>query len=109
MKNWIITGSSTDDGGPLYLQASGDWSRRFDHGQVLDAESRCDAALERARGEQRLVCDPYAIEVHVDEVGRPTPTSLKQRIRAEGPTVSLVEASPSWRARSRSGRTRASA
>lgn len=97
MKLWIITGSSTDDGAPIYLQANGNWSRTFANGFVVDTMDERDEMCTAARQQQRVVCDPYAIEVRRDAGGQPVPTSLKQKIRAEGPTVSLVEASPQWR------------
>ena len=94
MSLWMITGSSTDDGAPIYLQADGCWSRRVVDGEVIDDDARRDARLSLARTGERLACDPYPIEVLRSASGEPRPRSLKQRIRAEGPTVPLVANRP---------------
>lgn len=94
MSLWMITGSSTDDGAPIYLQADGCWSRRVVDGEVLDDDERRDERLALARSGERQVCDPYPIEVLRGADGEPRPRSLKQRIRAQGPTVPLVADRP---------------
>lgn len=94
MKLWMITGSATDDGAPIYLQPSGRWTHTLGAAFATeDAEER-DALLELARGQQRLVCDPYAIPVQRTELGHLAARSLKERIRSAGPTISMVEEPP---------------
>ena len=94
MKLWMITGSATDDGAPIYLQASGRWTHKLGAAFATeDAEER-DALLELARGQQRLVCDPYSIPVQRTQLGHLAARSLKERIRSAGPTISLVEERP---------------
>jgi hypothetical protein len=83
---FVVTGSATASGHPLYRTAHG-WSRRFHEAAVLDAARR-DAALRIAHADQFTICDPYAIEITVDDTG-PSPKSLRERIRASGPTVPI--------------------
>ena len=90
MKLWMITGSATDDGAPIYLQANGRWTRQLAEGHPVADEGERAQLLEEARAQQRIVCDPYVIEVRRAADHRPAPMSLRERIRAEGPTVSLV-------------------
>ena len=95
MQLWMITANGTDDGAPLYLQADGRWTRTQSAGCVLTSESERDAALERARAQEREVCDPYAFTVEHGAGGGWSPISLRERIRANGPTISLVGTEPS--------------
>ena len=92
MQQWIITGSATEDGAPLYLQASGRWSRCFSDAHMMCSKQQHESLLEEAKMQQRVVCDPNVIPARLGSDQRPTPTSLRERIRAHGPTVSLVGA-----------------
>ena len=95
MKLWMITGNATDDGAPIYLQTHGRWTRKLSAGYPVSGEEERDALLAQAKAEQRIVCDPYAITVERGSLGHLAPTSLRERIRAEGPTVVLVGAAVS--------------
>jgi len=83
----MITANATDDGAPIYLRADGSWSRALSEGRAGESEQLA-AALALAKTQQRIVCDPYLIDVKLVE-GRPTPTNVRERIRAHGPTVLL--------------------
>ncbi|KIG18030.1 hypothetical protein DB30_01917 [Enhygromyxa salina] len=89
MKLWIITGSATESGAPIYLQSSGRWTHKLSAGHPISSEDERQSLLEAARGQQKLVCDPYWIEVRRAELGHLAPVSLREKIRAEGPTISL--------------------
>jgi len=102
MKLWMITASATDDGAPIYLQASGRWTHKLGGGLPLSDEAERDALLEAARADERTACDPYAIAVERSELGL-SAASLKEKIRAGGPTISLVEPSPQRRMRAAVG------
>lgn len=86
MAQYIVTGSSTASGQPLYL--SGDrWQASFAEASLVEDSDQADAAVAHHRTEsQAVVCDPYAIEVELDG-GSVRPTTLKESIRAKGPTV----------------------
>ena len=88
MPLYAITGSATEDGRPIYRTTQGDWSSRVADARLHDDESSREATLTEARNEQRVVCDPYAIEVEVIDA-TPSPLRLKERIRANGPTVDV--------------------
>ena len=91
MTLWMITGNATDDGAPIYLQANGRWSRDLAEGLVLTAEDPRDEQLAAAKRAERVVCDPYLIEVR-HAANRLEPASLRERIRATGPTIALISA-----------------
>lgn len=92
MTLWMITGNATDDGAPIYLQTKGRWTRRLSEGLAIARDEQRTQLLEEARAAERLVCDPYLIEVREGARGQLAPASLRERIRAEGPTVTLVGA-----------------
>ena len=87
MPLYAITGSATEDGRPIYRTAAGSWSSAVSEARLLDDDAETAQQLEAARREQRLVCDPYTIEVE-REGETVVPLRLKERIRAAGPTVS---------------------
>lgn len=88
MAHFVITGSSTATGHPIYLDASDDWSESLADACTFADEANRDAALERARQDEARCCDPYPIDVRV-EGGQIHTTSLRERIRAEGPTTPI--------------------
>lgn len=83
----MITGNATDDGAPIYLRADGGWTRSLSEGKAGTSDELA-AALALAKTQQRIVCDPYVIDVKSVD-GRLAPTSVRERIRASGPTVLL--------------------
>jgi hypothetical protein len=90
MKLWMITSNATDDGAPIYLQTNGRWTRKLSAGYPISSEAEREHLLESAKQQQRIACDPYAIEVERGALGHLGPVGLRERIRAEGPTISLV-------------------
>ncbi|MFO7561116.1 MAG: DUF2849 domain-containing protein [Enhygromyxa sp.] len=94
MTLWMITGNATADGAPIYLQLDGRWTRRLAEGLALSSEAQRDALLAQAQASERIVCDAYVIEVRQSAGGQLEATGLRERIRAEGPTVALVSAQP---------------
>jgi len=87
--HWIVTGNFTEDGAVAWRRPDGTWSRRIgDAGLVVD-EAAAKALSTTARAtEQREICEPYGIEVHVDG-DTIDPLTARQRIRANGPTIQL--------------------
>lgn len=94
MSLWMITGAATDDGAPIYLQDHARWTRVFAEGLAVEDKGERDELLELARSQQRIVCDPYTIAVRRGAEAGLEPTSLRERIRAEGPTVAIVRDEP---------------
>ncbi|PRQ08521.1 DUF2849 domain-containing protein [Enhygromyxa salina] len=90
MKLWIITGSATESGAPIYLQTNNRWTHKLSAGHPIASEAERQSLLDAAKAQQRKVCDPYWIEVRRAELGHLAPVSLREKIRAEGPTISLV-------------------
>jgi hypothetical protein len=86
--HWIVTGNFTEDGAVAWRRADGTWSRTIaDAGLVDESTAKAQSATAHTT-EQRLICDPYGIEVAV-ESGTIDPLTARQRIRANGPTIQL--------------------
>jgi hypothetical protein len=87
MAHWIVTANRLLDGGVVYRTAERGWSEALEDAAVGD-EAVAEAELQRARGDEHVICDPYRIDVGL-EGGRPVPLSVRERIRAEGPLPTL--------------------
>lgn len=90
MPHHVITANDTEAGHPTYLTPAGSWSRNLADARVFDDEITRDEALARAKTDQARVADPYVIDVVRDAVAGLIAVSLRERIRATGPTVGLV-------------------
>ncbi len=85
----MITANRLGDGEVVYLTRDGGWSARFGEGHAFDGEAEEDRLLSvAAKAEAELaIVVPYAMEVASVEDGV-APLSQRERIRAQGPTVS---------------------
>jgi len=86
--HWIVTGNFTEDGAVAWRRADGSWSRRIAEAGLVDAATAKLQSTTAIANEQREICDPYGIEVHVDG-DTIDPLTARQRIRATGPTIQL--------------------
>lgn len=85
----MIVANRLTDGLVVFLTADGAWTLDIAEGVVIDDEAEQGKRLERAKADEAgcIVIDPYLIEV-TREGGTPRPTSIREAIRAFGPTVS---------------------
>lgn len=83
-----LTANRLSDGLVVWLDPAGAWVVEVDRAAVFEDEATVAAALVRAAEDARLrkVVEPYAIDVK-REGGSIVPASLRERIRAAGPTV----------------------
>jgi hypothetical protein len=88
MTHWIVTANRLDDGSVTYLRADRSWTGALTQAWTSEDREAAEARLEWARGQERVICDPYLIEVGIED-GRPVPRSARERIRAEGPRPTL--------------------
>ena len=87
-KAWAVTASRLTRGDVVYQHADGSWAESFDDAAVYHTKLEADAALARAGKdvEARLVVAAYLFEV-AEEDGNAVPASVREKIRAKGPTV----------------------
>ena len=87
--HWVVTGKLTDDANNVWRRADGTWSRDLQEAGLLNDEASAKALVAAAvANEQRLITDPYVIEVYSKD-GPIDPLSVRERIRATGPTVRI--------------------
>ena len=85
---WVVTANFTEDGAVAWRRGDGTWARALAEA-AHHADEEAKALVERARLEPHLVCDPYPAEVRVGDDGSLRPASVRERVRAFGPTIPL--------------------
>lgn len=82
----IVTANRLGDGRVVYRDAEGRWVETVAAAVVLDVAA-AKAAVEAAGADvaARLIVEPYAVDVTVTG-GGVVPKSMRERIRAGGPT-----------------------
>lgn len=90
MSHTIVTANHLLSGSVVFLAPGGRWSCSIADAALAagpDQEDQLMAVAKQAFRE-RVVVDVYAVEVTVEN-GQPRPRRLRERIRAEGPTVAF--------------------
>ena len=89
----VITANRLSDGLVVFLNEAGGWPLAIAEARLLEDGPELDAALAYAKAQHdaRVVVEPYAIDVELKD-GVPEPVRLRERIRAEGPTVDYGDA-----------------
>jgi hypothetical protein len=83
----VVTAKFTEDGSNAWRRADGTWSRTLaDAGLLADEASAKVHVTHAVANEQRLISDPYVIEVAAQD-GTIEALSARERIRATGPTI----------------------
>jgi Protein of unknown function (DUF2849) len=86
---WIVTANFTADGGVAYRRADGTWSRVFAESGVFATEEDALPIVQSiVKNEQRLISDPYGIDVGWTG-STIEPLTARERIRRDGPTVPI--------------------
>jgi len=88
MTQQVISANRLSDGLVVYLASDDSWSEWISRGEIATDEAAADGLLARAKlaEENRIVLDPYLVEVAEDD-GEFLPTKYREFIRATGPSV----------------------
>ncbi len=86
--HFVVSAADTDSGAPVYMRFDGSWTRSLAEATAVESEAQRDSMIATALEQERAVCDPYAFNVVVEE-GRPTALSVRERIRAQGPSTPI--------------------
>lgn len=91
MAHLVITGNRLRDGAVVWRGAAGDWSRDIADASIHATEGQLAASLDAARLEEASgrIIGVYEVEVETRDHGV-VPARLRERVRADGPTVSVV-------------------
>jgi sulfite reductase (NADPH) hemoprotein beta-component len=89
----VLTANRLSDGAVVYLTAAGTWASEVSRSVVAREEKAAAALLARGQrdADAAIVVGPYLIAVVEGDAG-PRPASLRERIRAEGPSGPVAEA-----------------
>ena len=84
-----ITASRLWDGAVVYRADGGTWRETLAGCRLAASDEKCRAmeAVARWAAQTNMGVGPYVIEVEADVVESLRPTSLRESIRADGPTV----------------------
>ena len=86
-----VTANRLLDGEVVYLAADNSWTEVFGEAEIADGPEAGEALLARAvpDGFEKQVLEPYLFEAVEDEGTGFRPVSVREIIRAKGPTVRL--------------------
>ncbi|MEE2933651.1 MAG: DUF2849 domain-containing protein [Pseudomonadota bacterium] len=82
----IVTANDLRHGNVVYLNASGEWTGNLADAAVVSGDVDDRAISEEMQVQRNLVVDPYLLEVSVEN-GTLTPKKLRERLRAQGPSI----------------------
>jgi hypothetical protein len=85
----VITANRLHDGEVVYLDASGAWVADLKDALIAEGAEALEQLIAQATAEPCAtgVLDIYPFEVIKDAAGQPIPASVRETIRAAGPTV----------------------
>jgi hypothetical protein len=88
-----ITANRLDDGRVVFLDDMGGWVPTLVEAQLLPdgPELEKASAYAKTQHDARIVVEPYPIDIIIVD-GLPVPARIRERIRAQGPTVRYGEA-----------------
>lgn len=84
----MIIANRLTDGIVVFYAASGAWTTQIQEGLVVEGEADQERFLGAAKADEEgcVVIDPQLIDVAIED-GQLRPTSIREAIRAFGPTV----------------------
>lgn len=84
----VVTANRLDDGVVVYLTDDGGWTERLGESRRIEGEEALGRAMETAKAAEaaRIVVEAYPIDV-ADQDGVLVALRLREKIRAEGPTI----------------------
>lgn len=87
----VATANALASGAVVYRAADGQWSHALSDAHVARSKHDADILLQAGEGDvaNRIVVDLALIEVESDGSGMIRPRTLRERIRAEGPTIPI--------------------
>ncbi|MEP9366572.1 DUF2849 domain-containing protein [Xanthobacter sp. VNH20] len=88
----VVTANRLSDGVSVWLTPTYEWSERIADAAVATTSEQALDLLNRANGDENRAVGAYAAAAVLGADGKPAPANLRERIRVNGPTVSLDSA-----------------
>ncbi|MFG1361050.1 DUF2849 domain-containing protein [Xanthobacter pseudotagetidis] len=83
----VVTANRLADGAVVWLSQSGRWTERLAEAEVATTADTAHRLLDIAHADERTAVGAYPATVTLSGEGVPQPATLRERIRAAGPTV----------------------
>ncbi|HUE18670.1 MAG TPA: DUF2849 domain-containing protein [Stellaceae bacterium] len=83
----LVTGNRLIDGAVIYFTGDSGWARDISEAKLVDAEAGAALLAEAQAGKPPLPAIGAELIEAIRDGGRVVPVSLRERIRAFGPTV----------------------
>jgi hypothetical protein len=95
----IVSANRLNDGTVVYMGLGGAWMTRIADASRLESAEAVEAALVAARADEalNLIIDAFVVDAIVEAEGVRA-TTLRDRIRADGPTIAYGAPAESSRA-----------
>ncbi|MBO0734826.1 MAG: DUF2849 domain-containing protein [Methylocapsa sp.] len=87
----VVSANRLADGAVVYSGPGGVWFERLEDARILAIDGEAEAALEAAMEDARrnLIVDPCLVDV-AEEASVLRPLTLRESIRARGPTIDYL-------------------
>lgn len=82
--SFVVTANRLTDGTVLYLDGASRWVEQLDDAHATPDPAERDRLLAFAKGCEREICGPYAMELLIKPDGS-RELSMRERLRALGP------------------------
>jgi hypothetical protein len=85
----VITANRLSDGVVVYFVQNGAWTAELDQANCFASTSELEAGLSLAKADEKrnLIVDPFAVDLKATNEKTLEPVSLRNAIRAKGPTI----------------------
>ena len=82
----IITANDLFEGDVIYLTQKGSWSRDIAEAHIGNSPEQIETMLDVANGQASSIVGAYAMNVIIDEHGKPAPAHFREEFRTRGPS-----------------------
>ncbi len=88
----IISANGLADGVVVYFIAAGLWTKEIAKAKTFASEEELEAGIALAKTDEKhhLIVDPFDVEVNASDTGALEAKSLRNAIRAAGPTIDFL-------------------
>lgn len=88
----VISANGLADGIVVYFVAAGVWTKEMAKAKTFSSDEDVKSALVLAKADvaNRLIVDPFDVEIKASAAGDLEPVSMRNAIRANGPTIDFL-------------------
>ncbi len=83
---WVITSNHLIEGDAIWLNNSGDWTRKLGEAKLFDDRDSAETALMTADKERHIHVGAYLAAARPGRDQKPEPQHVREQIRTTGPS-----------------------